>query len=197
MEPHIAEFLANESQQTMLALSLAAITFASLQCCKMLRRLDGLYESKSKVSPQDQHALRQHFLELVHLKLTPRQVSQLSQKSLLTPNELEFYNRLTRALPSHVVLAQVSMGALIDVTCALPDQSYEIREAFARKIVDYVICDAGLKVVALVELDDRTHDPLRDEARDQLTRAAGYRTLRWDSRQKPDVESIRTAVSSL
>lgn len=47
------------------------------------------------------------------------------------------------------------------------------------------------EVVAIVELDDRTHDGNKDQARDSITAAAGYRTVRFQARRKPDATEIR------
>lgn len=121
-------------------------------------------------------------------------------RPLLTGNEREFYGRLRRALGSQFeVVPQVAMGALMDV--ALPrghPQFWTIREQFSRKIVDYVVCERRtMRVIAAVELDDRTHDPERDQRRDALMAAAGIRTLRWDSRSKPSEAQIARAVAPL
>jgi very-short-patch-repair endonuclease len=44
--------------------------------------------------------------------------------------------------------------------------------------------------VAVVELDDRMHDAKADRQRDAITRAAGYQTIRYQSRQKPSESEI-------
>ncbi len=69
------------------------------------------------------------------------------------------------------------------------------RGRFDRKVVDYVVCDRRMAVVALVELDDRTHKRSRDRARDALTREAGHVTLRYASKGKPTPEKIRADVT--
>ncbi len=45
-------------------------------------------------------------------------------------------------------------------------------------------------MLALVELDDRTHSAKGDRQRDALTKAAGYRTIRFQSRNKPTQAEI-------
>jgi very-short-patch-repair endonuclease len=45
-------------------------------------------------------------------------------------------------------------------------------------------------VVAIIELDDRTHSPERDKERDALLETAGYRVLRFQSKQKPSIDEI-------
>jgi hypothetical protein len=65
------------------------------------------------------------------------------------------------------------------------------RAKFDRKIADFVVCDReALRVVALIELDDRMHTAQADRQRDALTNAAGYKTIRYKSKQKPTEAEI-------
>jgi very-short-patch-repair endonuclease len=58
-------------------------------------------------------------------------------------------------------------------------ETLRIRNRFSKKIVDFVIEDrASGAILALVELDDRSHNPLADRLRDAMTASAGYRTIR-------------------
>ncbi|MBV9223351.1 MAG: DUF2726 domain-containing protein [Acidobacteriaceae bacterium] len=119
-------------------------------------------------------------------------LAHIRPKPLLTDNELEFFNRLTRALPHYYVFPQVSLGAIMD---ANPDlsakQRWIIRSHFDRKVADFIICEPRtLKVLAIIELDDRTHDARRDRERDAITQAAGIQTLRYSSREKPSTAEI-------
>lgn len=113
-------------------------------------------------------------------------------RPLMTDNEIEFHARLCEAVPEHQVLAQVSMGALIEPDVPGGSGNWlSIRARFAQKVVDYVVIDENREVLALVELDDATHDRRRDAERDAITALAGYTTLRYESRAKPDVETLR------
>lgn len=119
-------------------------------------------------------------------------------KQFLTPNELEFLQRLEGALPEMRIHAQVAMGALMQPAVRRGEDASKhssARNRFAQKICDYVIQrrDTG-KVVAIVELDDRTHKAEKDAARDAMTLQAGYRTIRWHSKNKPTREEIRAKV---
>lgn len=126
-------------------------------------------------------------------------VRRIKARSVMTPNEEEFFGRLKRALPDYDVLAQVAMGALL--TTEVPEgdpEFWEIRNQFSQKIVDYVVLKRGTsKVIAVIELDDRTHDPEKDAKRDALLAAAGIRTIRFESRAKPSEAEIRRRIEEL
>lgn len=119
-------------------------------------------------------------------------------KAILTKNEIEFYNRLVSALPGYVVLSQVAMSALIEPRTSDPSEYMRRRTKFAQKFIDFVICEPGnLNVIALVELDDVTHNEEKDAQRDAMTNSAGYTTIRWHSRRKPDREMIAKTIRQL
>jgi very-short-patch-repair endonuclease len=73
---------------------------------------------------------------------------------------------------------------------------YRLRGMFSQKIVDFVAQarDDG-SIVAIIELDDRTHDAERDSKRDVMLASAGYRIVRWNSKTKPDAAAIRAALA--
>lgn len=123
---------------------------------------------------------------------------QVIKRALLTENEKDFLGRLEEAFPSHRIMAQVSMGALMAPAVHGGSRDYlSIRARFSQKVVDYVVLDDALEVVVLVELDDRTHRAGKDAVRDAMTAAAGYVTLRYASRQKPVPEAIRADLAAL
>ncbi len=115
-------------------------------------------------------------------------------KTLLSDNEREFFARLVEALPDHRIFSQVAMSALVSVDTRNRRANYAMRNRFSAKVVDFVVCTPALEVIALVELDDRTHNVEKDAARDAITRAAGYHTIRFQSRRKPSPSEIRQQV---
>lgn len=123
---------------------------------------------------------------------------QVGKRALLTENEKDFLDRLEDAFPEYRIMAQVSMGALMAPAVRGGSRDYlSIRARFSQKVVDYVVLDDALEVVVLVELDDRTHNPDRDAVRDAMTAAAGYVTLRYESRDKPTAADIRADLAAL
>jgi len=70
-----------------------------------------------------------------------------------------------------------------------------LRGAFSQKVVDFVAQDRGSgTVLAVIELDDRTHNATRDNKRDEMLRQAGYKVVRWESTRKPEAAAIRDAL---
>lgn len=118
------------------------------------------------------------------------------KKPILTDNEKEFFGRLIEALPDFYVFPQVAMGAILQPAVTRQDKRnyYRIRGTFSQKMVDFVVCDAALNIVALIELDDRMHSSEKDGKRDAMTSQAGYATLRFNSKKKPTVAEIAKAV---
>lgn len=135
-------------------------------------------------------------LASVYLKVAGKFAGNYKPKDLLTENEEEFFFRLKRALSGFEVFPQVSMGAILNPNASRNDRRYhQIRGTFSQKIVDFLICDGKtLKAVAIVELDDRSHNTERDQKRDAMLQSAGYRVIRWDSRKKPSEEEIRARI---
>lgn len=103
----------------------------------------------------------------------------------LTKNEAAMYHRLVQSLPDHVVFAQVSFGALLTA------RSRATRNRFDRKVADFVVCDKALQVLAIIELDDKSHRgrEFKDAARDKLLQDAGYRVIRYP--RIPNIEKVR------
>ena len=141
-------------------------------------------------------------LAVLKAKLAGQQSAnaKFKQKTLLTPNELEFLGRLEAAAPELRFFPQVAMGALLDPAVPRSDAKnyFRLRGMFSQKIVDFVAqrrSDGG--IVAIIELDDRTHDSGKDAKRDEMLQSAGYRIVRWNSKNKPDVAAIRTELCSL
>lgn len=117
------------------------------------------------------------------------------QKALLTANELEFLARLEAAVPELRICPQVAMGAVLDPAVSRkqdPKRFFKLRGAFAQKMIDFVAMDRQTgAIVAIIELDDRTHNEDKDAKRDAMLKSAGYKTVRWQSKAKPDAATIR------
>lgn len=117
-------------------------------------------------------------------------------KRLLTKNEEEFFSRLAKALPDFHVFPQVAIRAFVK-----PKSRSTEGKAYRRQLAkigskhsDFLVCDGELNIVAIIELDDRSHVAERDAARDAMTGSAGYVTIRYESKNRPSVAEIRDDV---
>ena len=116
------------------------------------------------------------------------------RRTFMTPNEVEFYHRLRKACgEDYVVMAQVSMAAVIENGLKSSHSLYwEVRRLYSGRIIDYVLCAPKDLVPRLVvELDDKMHDFKKDATRDGFLSRAGLRTVRFWSRNKPEVAELR------
>lgn len=123
--------------------------------------------------------------------------AKFKAKVLLTANELDFLHRLESAAPELRFHAQVSMGALLDPAVSRKDAKafFRLRGMFSQKIVDFVAQSRkDGSVVAVIELDDRTHEGEKDSKRDAMLASAGYRIVRWHSKTKPEISAIRAEL---
>ena len=116
------------------------------------------------------------------------------RRDIMTDNEMEFFGRLVAALPDHYIFPQVAMSALLDPAAGDRKRAHADRLRIAQQRTDYVVCNRRCEVVAVVELDDRTHSQAKDEVRDGRLAQGGYRTVRFQSRQKPPAAAIRAAI---
>jgi hypothetical protein len=115
-------------------------------------------------------------------------------RPIMTENELEFFGRLVAALPEHYIFPQVAMTALLEPGATDRKQAHADRLRIAQQRIDYVVCNRRCEVVAVVELDDRTHSKVKDQLRDGRLEQGGYKTVRFQSRQKPPAPAIRAAI---
>lgn len=153
------------------------------------------------LSPQQLALLALPLLLLVAYWLLRSSGYTYAAKPILTDNELGFYHTLCAAFADDgiVVLPQIAMNAFIKPGPGETGKRYAAaRATFAQKHVDFLLCAADtLEIIAIVELDDRTHSLERDLARDAITRSAGYPTLRFHSRRKPDIDELRDCLDEI
>lgn len=116
------------------------------------------------------------------------------RRKLMTDNELEFFGTLIKALPEHYVFPQVAMSALLESSSSDKKVAHSDRLRIAQQRIDYLVCDAKCEVVAVIELDDRTHMKSKDEMRDARLAQGGVKVVRFQSRSKPTSETIRSVL---
>lgn len=118
-------------------------------------------------------------------------------KPLMTPTEFKFYKHLVNSCPEFNFHSQVCMGALLDPKYKHGTRLFwNARSFIGSKIIDFVVQNKETgEIVALIELDDRSHDSedarAKDKRRDSYTASAGFKTFRWRVESFPDVMELR------
>lgn len=121
----------------------------------------------------------------------------VTARNLLTKREQSLYHSLIRLFPEHKIFIQVALSQLIDVAKHNPERQ-SIRARFKQLVADFVLCRADLSVVAVIELDDATHQrPVRQAADARKTKAlrdAGIRLARVPAGPLPSEAELRKLI---
>jgi Protein of unknown function (DUF2726) len=116
-------------------------------------------------------------------------------KQTLSQPEQVLYHRLVQALPDRIVLAQVQVSRVLGVKKGF--NFYEWNNRVDRMSYDFVVCAMDSSVIAVIELDDKSHGSesrrRADAKKDRATSAAGIRMVRWNVKALPDQDFIREA----
>lgn len=116
-------------------------------------------------------------------------------KKPLSQAEQVLYFRLVHALPEHIILAQVQLSRLLGVKKGNNYQAWFNR--INRLSADFVVCNRDSSIVAVIELDDATHQKegrqATDAKKDRAMASAGVRVVRWHAKSIPDIVAIQSA----
>jgi very-short-patch-repair endonuclease len=114
-------------------------------------------------------------------------------KKLLSQPEQILYFRLIEALPEHIILAQVQLSQILGVKKGNNHQAWLNR--ISRMSTDFVVCNKDSSIVAVIELDDATHQrkdrQTADAKKDKALNSAGIKIIRWQARSMPNIETIK------
>jgi hypothetical protein len=117
-------------------------------------------------------------------------------KRPLSQPEQVLYHRLTRALPDHIVLAQVQVSRVLGVKKG--SNFHEWNNRINRLSYDFVVCGKDASVIAAIKLDDKSHESASrgktDAKKNKASADAGLRLVRWHVKALPDEEAIRSEL---
>lgn len=120
-----------------------------------------------------------------------------AKKPLSSP-ELVLYFRLCKALPEHIVLAQVGLSRILGVKKG--NNFGEWFNRINRMSADFVVCSKDSTIVAVIELDDASHKradrQTADEKKDKALGSAGIRIVRWNVKPMPDEATIKATFDN-
>ncbi|MEE1657849.1 DUF2726 domain-containing protein [Microvirga sp. CF3062] len=114
--------------------------------------------------------------------------------AIMTENEREFYGRLLAACPDCQIWPQVPILALVRPDAKEGSRAFWMAfKRISNTRVDWAIVQ-DMEVIAIVELDDRSHDARKDAQRDRILKSCGYRVVRFSSSRRPDPRQIHEAI---
>ena len=126
-------------------------------------------------------------------KYDPNDEWPFEKERLLTSPEQVLYFRLREALPDYCIFAQVQISQLISVK-----KGHDFNQWFNRinrMSADFVVTDKTMEIIAVIELDDRTHfRPDRmasDRKKETALISAGIEVIRCNVSQMPTVDKIK------
>lgn len=109
---------------------------------------------------------------------------------LLSNHEKTMFGEIRQSVPECQIFVQVALSAI------LWTKSQSTRNKFNRLIADFVITDSDFNILAIIELDDKSHDnpetQAKDAKRDAMLREADYKVLRY--RYMPDKQKLRQDI---
>lgn len=119
-----------------------------------------------------------------------------AKKPLSQPEQV-LYHRLVAAMPECIVLAQVQLSRVLGVKKGFNFREWNNR--IDRMSLDFVVCLKDSTIVAVVELDDKTHEKASrveaDAKKEKALSAAGVALVRWNVSALPDENAIRLAFA--
>lgn len=123
----------------------------------------------------------------------------VAERKLLSDREQSFYQRLLNVYPHHKILAQVALSQLIEVDRTHRDWK-SIRSRYKQLVADYVLCRPDLSVVAVIELDDRSHESAvrqgADARKNKALADAGIRLVRIPAGDLPSENALRRIIDA-
>ena len=136
------------------------------------------------------------FLKAKSLSGSGNEVWPFYAKKPLSQPEQVLYFRLIEALPEHIILAQVQLSRLIGIKKGNNHQSWLNR--INRMSADFVVCKKDSSIVAVIELDDASHQKsdrqAADAKKDKVLTAAEIKIIRWQVKTIPDILAIQAAL---
>ena len=120
-----------------------------------------------------------------------------AKKPLTTPEQI-LYHRMVKALPEHIVLAQVQVSRVLGVKKGF--NFHEWNNRINRLSYDFVVCSKDSTVLFAIELDEKSHEAEAradtDRKKDKATNAAGVKLVRWHVKSLPDEQAIRAVIKA-
>lgn len=121
------------------------------------------------------------------------------RRQLMTPVEQSAYQTLIHALPEYCVFPQVQASRVLD-TPRNKDNYYWFN-FISRLSYDFVICRPDSTPIAIIEIDDSSHQlntrQSTDNRKNKATQAAGIAVIRYPANKLPQTAEIKRLIHNI
>ena len=121
------------------------------------------------------------------------------RRPLMTPTETDVYAALLEALPDYMVFAQVQASRVLEVPKSR--ETYYWFNFVSRLSYDFVVCRADSTPIAVIEVDDCSHERAErqeaDNRKNLATEAAKIAIIRWEVGATPGVRQIARIIDKI
>jgi len=121
-------------------------------------------------------------------------IAYAARPHLLSPAEKLIYYLLRTGLPDLEVFAKVPLAAVIDAPGRGYDHEQQLRR-LARQVLDFVVCDKGMKIMAGVQLAAVGPEAVvAQRIRSECLKSAGIRLVTIDPAALPKRAEVRAFI---
>ena len=121
------------------------------------------------------------------------------RRRLMTPTEFTVYQTLIKTLPEFLIFPQVQASRVLDIP--QNKDNYYWFNFISRLSYDFVVCRQDSTPIAIIEIDDATHENAKrqeaDNRKNKATKAAGVAVIRWAVGQTPSSKEIKTLIHNI
>jgi hypothetical protein len=113
---------------------------------------------------------------------------------LLSQSEKLIYLLLKTGVPDHEIFSKVPLTAVLNAPGAGYDHEQQLRR-LSRQVLDFVVCDKGMKIVAAVQLAAASPDAIvAQRIRTECLKSAGIRLITIEPGALPKRSEVRAFV---
>ena len=121
-------------------------------------------------------------------------VTYAARQKLLSQPEKLIYLLLKTGLPDHEIFSKVPLTAVVEVPGTGYDHEQQLRR-LSRQVLDYVVCDKGMKIAAAVQLAAVGPDAvIAQRIRSECLKSAGIRLVTIEPGSLPKRSEVRALV---
>ena len=121
-------------------------------------------------------------------------IAYTARERLLSQSERLVYLLLKTGLADHEIFSKVPMAAVVDVPGTGYDHEQQLRR-LSRQVLDFVVCDKGMKIVAAVQLAAPGADAVvAQRIRSECLKSAGIRLITIAPGALPKRSEVRAFV---